>query len=191
MKIKKNELYLDSDEAKVEDHVLSFDSSVSTIIEPNKDGKNTHTLVIKKPLIIVLSGRGNTGKTTTLRKVVDKLMDFGAVPICGPYYKNKDDVFIGLKFGKTTIAIATEGDMSTEINKGIELLHSCTIIYYVYILASRSKGETRNCISSKFHGQTIIRLDRQAVTVDNDSVLESKLRNQVNEQQSDFIISLI
>lgn len=89
--------------------------------------------------IIVLCGRGNLGKTRTLRMVIDKLNDESIS------YATRDTKTI-CHYNDQTIAIATKGDNAAELRANVSYFksHSCDIA----ITAARSRGGTHDVIKA-------------------------------------------
>lgn len=89
--------------------------------------------------IIVLYGRGNLGKTRTLRMVIDKLN--------GESISNaKYDTQTICHYNDKTIAVATKGDNAAELCANVSYFksHPCDIA----ITAARSRGGTHDVIKS-------------------------------------------
>lgn len=89
--------------------------------------------------IIVLYGRGNLGKTRTLRMVIDKLNHESiSYATC--------DIQTICHHNAQTIAIATKGDNAAELRANISYFKSrpCDIV----ITAARSRGGTHDVIKS-------------------------------------------
>lgn len=89
--------------------------------------------------IIVLYGRGNLGKTRTLRIVIDKL---NGEPISNAKY----DTQAICHYNDLTIAVATKGDNAAELRANVSFFKSrpCDIA----ITAARSRGGTHDVIKS-------------------------------------------
>ena len=89
--------------------------------------------------IIVLCGRGNLGKTRTLRMVIDKLNGESIS------YATRDTKTI-CHYNDQTIAIATKGDNAAELRTNVSYFksHSCDIA----ITAARSRGGTHDVIKA-------------------------------------------
>lgn len=89
--------------------------------------------------IIVLSGRGNLGKTRTLRMVIDKLNGESIS------YATRDTKTI-CHYNDQTIAIATKGDNAAELRANVSYFkfHPCDIA----ITAARSRGGTHDVIKA-------------------------------------------
>lgn len=89
--------------------------------------------------IIVLCGRGNLGKTRTLRMVIDRL---NGEPIS---YATRDTKTI-CHYNDQTIAIATKGDNAAELRANVSYFkfHPCDIA----ITAARSRGGTHDVIKA-------------------------------------------
>lgn len=89
--------------------------------------------------IIVLCGRGNLGKTRTLRMVIDKLNGESIS------YATRDTKTI-CHYNDQTIAIATKGDNAAELRANVSYFkfHHCDIA----ITAARSRGGTHDVIKA-------------------------------------------
>lgn len=89
--------------------------------------------------IIVLCGRGNLGKTRTLRMVIDKLNGESIS------YATRDTKTI-CHYNDQTIAIATKGDNAAELRANVSYFksHTCDIA----ITAARSRGGTHDVIKA-------------------------------------------
>ena len=89
--------------------------------------------------IIVLYGRGNLGKTRTLRMVIDIL---NGEPIS---YTTSDTQAI-CHYNDLTIAVATKGDNAAELRANVSYFksHPCDIA----ITAARSRGGTHDVIKT-------------------------------------------
>lgn len=89
--------------------------------------------------IIVLCGRGNLGKTRTLRMVIDKLNGESIS------YATRDTKTI-CHYNDQTIAIATKGDNAAELRANVSYFKSnpCDIA----ITAARSRGSTHDVIKA-------------------------------------------
>lgn len=89
--------------------------------------------------IIVLCGRGNLGKTRTLRMVIDKLNGESIS------YATRDTKTI-CHYNDQTIAIATKGDNAAELCANVSYFKSnpCDIA----ITAARSRGGTHDVIKA-------------------------------------------
>ena len=176
--------------AKIEGNTLELNSSVFEVLS-NNDSKKTNTLVYNNKKAIVLCGRGNTGKSTTLKLVAEKLISNGAKTICVSVSTKGKDAVVLLEFNGKKIGIVSAGDTAPVIKDGVEKIRASNANVDVFILSSRSKGETKKFISSECYDRIIIWLDRHAVKVDGNSLIEASLRDKANEKQSEEIISLI
>lgn len=89
--------------------------------------------------IIVLYGRGNLGKTRTLRMVIDRLNN-------APISYATCDIQTICRHNDQIIAIATKGDNAAELRSNISYFKSrpCDIV----ITAARSRGGTHDVIKS-------------------------------------------
>ena len=89
--------------------------------------------------IIVLYGRGNLGKTRTLRMVIDRLNHESiSYATC--------DIQTICRHNDQTIAVATKGDNAAELRANVSYFkfHPCDIA----ITAARSRGGTHDVIKS-------------------------------------------
>ena len=98
-----------------------------------------HSQIMTPHKIIVLCGRGNLGKTRTLRMVIDIL---NGEPIS---YTTSDAQTI-CHYNDLTIAVATKGDNAAELRSNVSYFksHPCDIA----ITAARSRGGTHDVIKS-------------------------------------------
>lgn len=89
--------------------------------------------------LIVLYGRGNLGKTRTLRMVIDMLN-------CEPISNAKYDVQAICHYNGKNIAVATRGDNADELRANVAFFksHPCDIA----ITAARSRGGTHDVIKA-------------------------------------------
>ena len=89
--------------------------------------------------IIVLCGRGNLGKTRTLRMVVDRLNH-------EPISYATCDLQTICRHNDKTIAVATKGDNAAELRANVSYFksHPCDIA----ITAARSRGGTHDVTKS-------------------------------------------
>lgn len=89
--------------------------------------------------IIVLNGRGNLGKTRTLRMVIDIL---NGEPISNAKY----DTQTICHYNDLTIAVATKGDNAAELRANISYFKFYP--FDIAITAARSRGGTHDVIKA-------------------------------------------
>ena len=82
--------------------------------------------------IIVLKGKGNTGKTTTIRKALSQLFNI-------EFYKPKTDVVFSFRYKGKTIAIISAGDVESRI---IRYFKEIEKNFDILICACHTKGAT-------------------------------------------------
>lgn len=145
---------------------------------------------MKDAKVIVLWGRANSGKTTTLNHVVDELIKLGATIQYGTVAPcdGKDTKIKLLWYGKT-IGIVTGGDSETVIKDGCtELGDDCDI----YVLAARSRGKTPCYIAKTFAYNLIVWHRKWCVEISKPSFAGiGTLVNMANEAQTNGIIETI
>lgn len=113
--------------------------------------------------IIVLYGRGNLGKTRTLRMVIDKLNHESiSYATC--------DIQTICHHNAQTIAIATKGDNAAELRANVSYFksHPCDIA----ITAARSRGGTHDVIKAyaKETGAEVVWIYKRAEAGDENAV---------------------
>lgn len=139
--------------------------------------KNTKTY-------ITLCGLGNTGKTSTLKKLILKFIENGAkIELLDCFdkdfaelspvdrIKNTDDAVIKLSFNNRVIGITTRGDSAEALKEDFEKLGECEI----YVCATHTRGNTIKFIKETADGNTLIIHDKWSVY--------SKETNLENEQK--------
>lgn len=128
--------------------------------------------------IIVLCGRGNLGKTRTLRMVIDKL---NGEPIS---YATCDIQTI-CRHNDQIIAIATKGDNAAELRANVSYFksHPCDIA----ITAARSRGGTHDVIKAyaKETGAEVVWIYKRAEAGD-ENVVNLKWAERVVEAISNL-----
>ena len=135
--------------------------------------------------IIGLSNVGNSGKTTTLNLVIDKLQEpeygYKLVPEKKPNTKDKR---VLLQFKKLKICITTFGDNGTEVEKNIKFFkeHQPDIA----ISAALTWGNTRNLLNeyAESLGTEVIWLKKQRAE-------NEKERYTLNKKDADVILAYI
>lgn len=133
--------------------------------------------------IIGLSNVGNSGKTTTLNLVIDKLQEpeygYKLVPEKKPNTKDKR---VLLQSKKLKICITTFGDDAAETKKNIDFFkkHKPDIA----ISAARSWGNTRDLLNgyAESQGTKVIWLEKQRAE-------NEKERSTLNEKDADVILT--
>lgn len=128
--------------------------------------------------IIVLYGRGNLGKTRTLRMVIDKLNHESiSYATC--------DIQTICHHNAQTIAIATKGDNAAELRANVSYFksHPCDIA----ITAARSRGGTHDVIKAyaKETGAEVVWIYKRAEAGD-ENVVNLKWAERVVEAISNL-----
>ena len=146
---------------------------------------------MEKPNMIVLWGRGNSGKTHTLNIVLLKLykiygacISYGSLPS-----KIGEDSCVILEYRGKRIGVITKGDNDQLLKNSYDTLpFDCDI----YIWASRTKGNTCKYIEKHEKCKGIIWHEKWAVTerITKTGVVDY-LQNKVNDIQADGIIDTI
>ena len=137
---------------------------------------------MNKTKVLVLQGRHNTGKTTTLNELPKVLELSGAVLLGKPHHIHKDDYAYLFKWNEKTISIVTIGDKwgtdedqvgrDVSIVVGLKMLNqyenpTCDL----YVFAARSSGETIKGIegyATKHHLGPVLSLGTSVVTWNRD-----------------------
>ena len=123
--------------------------------------------------IITLQGKSDTGKTETLKILIDKLSKIYPVTIFKKIHdKKSEDLVVEVELKDKKLGITTRGDSRYYLERDFRKLGDCDL----YVCASRTKGAT------------IDFLDEQT----NSGILSVKsLRDSFNEKQADEIFDEI
>lgn len=97
--------------------------------------------------IFVLQGKSSVGKTTTIKKIYNLLInELSAERVnANSEVLNKNDIRVILKIDNVYIGIGSEGDPGSELDKNLEIFvkNQCQII----ICACRTRGRTVDWIN--------------------------------------------
>lgn len=144
---------------------------------------------------IVLWGKGNCGKSTTLNLLIRKLLNDGAVRLAGNVAPTPEDSWAVLRYhnaiGIKTLGIITAGDSGSSLefylNKVEEAGRSCD----AYICASRTRGSSCRYLKERF-GNRILWQEKWSVSGENIAALGlSKLQNKANYAQVNGIMAML
>lgn len=130
--------------------------------------------------IIALSGRSNTGKTQTLKLLIDKLDKVG---VCKhKEVKEFNDIKRTYKYKETIISICTAGDAAYIIESNIKYFEqfNCDIA----ITAVRTKGRTRTVLN-KFADKNNLKVQYINKTIDDRDA------DKVNQKQVEELFEII
>lgn len=141
-------------------------------------------IIMKKQTVIVLQGKGEMGKSTTLYYLIQALKnkktydDFDRYDKCDViYYKDKK------------IGVTTSGDNKDKLKRDIEknLPENCDII----VCASRTKGSSVDYINDHFKKDLVIWLGRFSASSDDNEFNIEELQKNTNEWQAEKIKDII
>ena len=150
--------------------------------------------------VIVLRGEGNGGKTTTLNKLIKKMLSFEKStfllgnPNNATFTDEDKDRWVIIKYYDKTVAILTAGDGTQDLSKNFEeISHQFSDPIDIYVCASRSRGKTIEYITKKFKDNVILwerKWDIWREDQIKNPVIE-KLRNVSNELQALVLLDTI
>lgn len=143
---------------------------------------------------IVLYGRSNLGKTTTLKKTIRVLLEKGYKAEKSTENleqiiadsKNKDDVYALFVIDGKKVGISTHGDNEDCYNNDFRSLGECDF----NVCACHTRGQTIDYIKSKFN-KNIIWINKFSYEQKNNYFNGSEMQNQVNELQANYLAELI
>lgn len=147
-------------------------------------------IIMKKQTVIVLQGKGERGKSTTLRKLIEILEKENAEKIGKPEKeRRKNDTWAVFDYNGRIIGITTSGDNEDELKPVIEceLPENCNII----VCASRTKGSSVDYINNHFQNALIIWLGRFSASSDDNQFNMEELQKNTNEWQAEKIKDII
>jgi hypothetical protein len=140
-----------------------------------------------KKTLIALRGRANSGKTTTIRMVWDKLkLQYSNQWICEKKYKHDITAILTIesKRSKTKekIGVESQGDPASRLPDSLQLFVqlNCQII----VCATRLQGGTVKAVDDlrRKHGYTIIFCDQQKASARRYKKTNSKMAKQIFSQ---------
>ena len=145
---------------------------------------------IKPEKVIALWGRANSGKTETLRIVIDNLLQTGGQILKGTVPTDPTtDALVKLSWNGKIIGIGTEGDSRVILENSYNYLGAdCD----VYIFATRSRGGTVDFITGTFNNSLILWHTKWHIEAKN-KVFASfvPVCDAVNKLQADEIVKMI
>lgn len=147
-------------------------------------------IIMKRQIVIVLQGKGERGKSTTLRRLIEILEKENAEKIGEPEKeRKKNDTWAAFEYNGRIIGITTSGDNEDELKPVIEyeLPENCNII----VCAARTKGSSVDYINDHFKKDLIIWLGRFSATSDNKDFDMDELQKSTNECQAEKIKDII
>ncbi|WP_375320649.1 hypothetical protein [Aliivibrio logei] len=134
----------------------------------------------EQQLIYALYGAGNTGKTTTLRLLAQKL---DTVAITRDEIPDSGDFTAIYEMKGVKIAIITAGDNEHEIKKGLEALGKRSQ-YDILVCAARTRGQTTKYLTNIFQEQELRWVTNMYIYGDC-----SKQTSLCNQSMSDFLFN--
>ncbi len=143
-----------------------------------------------KKKVIALWARGGTGKTTTLRSLIDKLVNLHSAKIISVHEnKYQTDCCAVLGYKGRKIGIITNGDTAEVLKNGFGLLpDDCDI----YICACRTKGGPCDYVKEYVGDGMLVWIEKSSVTSPQlDEITLEKLQADANEAQANEMIRII
>ena len=144
-----------------------------------------------KPKVIVLWGKGQRGKTTTLNLLIEKLISSGAAVLRGAPASNPEiNCWVILEYQGRKIGIITAGDDEKTLDYYFRKL---CIRCDVYICASRTKGSSCQYIKNRFQDHLIVWQEKWSITEWSGTIPAelTQLQNDANEKQMLGLIDTI
>ncbi len=141
------------------------------------------------PIIIKLRGIGNSGKTTTLKLLIQELINQGAKQLArGAIVDSPGDEAAELEFNGKKIGIITAGDYAEFYDKGLKLFPDyCDIL----VFACRTRGDTTDWIDSNYANDLRITFEKMAIWSSGQFNALQVVRQKANEAQVKELIELI
>ena len=137
---------------------------------------------------LVLYGKANVGKTTSLKLVIKKLLTKGAIEAKGAYASGSnfsDDRRIILEYKGKVLGITTRGDTKVALEEDFAAFEEGLDLF---ICACRTKGET--CDFIKNHFSDIVWM-KKIYTNNNYSYSIQKYIDMINGLQAEMILDEI
>ena len=144
---------------------------------------------------IILWGRANTGKTTTLNLVIQNLLSLGATVEHDCTGNRVADRCLVLKYNGHRIAVCTDGDCESIVQRSFNDLKLAGATYDIFVGASRSRGASCKYIESQFSapGDQILwyRIGNLYGAKFTKSLLKTQIYPLAQKHQADCIVDLI
>ena len=140
---------------------------------------------MKSTKCIVVSGKSNVGKTSSLKELI-KIFEakYEKILKCPYGYKREtNDVVAVFKIKNFRVGIMTEGDSVACIKRGFDLIGNCDFV----IGASHIYGETINVYLERFNNNELVVLNKVA---SNNTVLNEKDNRDFAEKLSQLIVCI-
>ena len=129
--------------------------------------------------IITLQGISNTGKTRTLKLLIDKIKaNYNAQTI----FDGNDRIIVATINDKK-LGITTCGDRRFDLENDFKRMGSCDL----YVCASRTKGSTISFLKYETTNGMLITHGKWYFEAQNYNVIISSVRNSFNEMQANII----
>ena len=146
--------------------------------------------MMEKSKVIVLWGKGDRGKTTTLNLLIKKLLPLSSKTLAGKISCSiTENSWIVLEYNGKTIGIITAGDDAKSLDDYFsEITTPCDI----YVCASRTKGSSCKYIENRFSGHIIMWQEKCSITEWSGTTAALKnLQDDANEKQACGLIDAI
>ena len=135
--------------------------------------------------IITLFGKGNTGKTTTINKVIESLSSYRR-----ELKEYSTDKLAVIDIEGFIIGITTRGDSDEVLETDFDWLtsHNCDL----YLCASRSKGKTLSLLNNYTSNGQLIRVHSQSFEhFIKEKQQVSAYQDVINTQMAELILEII
>lgn len=133
---------------------------------------------------LVLYGKSNTGKTKTLKRLIELIKDNGYTPIKPEEERDADKIVVFDIKGRK-VGITSRGDAVDLLADDFAWMGDCDL----YVCASHSRGNTVEFLEKKF--SRIIWQRRWDVLQDKYGIAFTSLYNDSNEAQAKTLYNLI
>ena len=151
-----------------------------------------------KTKVFVINGISESGKTTKIKLIAEKLINKGAKVIYQKElsYPNGTDFWYILEYKQKILAITTQGDSERDLKQWYEYMqknlrnYSDKIDFDYYICACRTKGKTINFLNEIFNGYEKIYHSSWYVNKGNLNK-DDEIYDIANEVQANGIIKII
>ena len=137
--------------------------------------------------IIALQGKSNTGKTRTLKILIEKMRTAKHKLINEKIGKSDD--WAVFEVGDKIVGISTKGDSDACINNHLAEIIENIDALDVFICAAHTYGKTEDFVKTKSIGDYI--LCGKSTFISSNNALMSSEQEKQNEWQADYLLSLI
>lgn len=137
--------------------------------------------------LLVLWGKANSGKSETISKLIDMMIDLGYKFAESDDSQDKIDRWFVFEIDGKRIGITTGGDDRKHIQKDMERMGKCDI----YVAASHIKGQTVKLFKNLFSKENIYWIEKSRISRDDGAPCPEVLFRKSNALQAEEMLRVL